>query len=115
MSATYTSTGEPQGFEFLIRMDTFDEAAATEIASRFPKSARLRVTTLSFSDGRPKVSYIIGRGNLVANGANGGINETGAKRYHTLIRAAAKAGVSIRWEARWGNSYPSAHAFETAI
>jgi hypothetical protein len=83
---------------FNLRMVTETVEQAREIAASFPKSLKVRATTLStwtgsWDDGtyEPKTyGYVTSTIELLPTGANKGLNETGIKRYWSLKRFAAK-------------------------
>jgi hypothetical protein len=91
--------------------------AAREIAALFPKSMKVRATTLtSYATGEAVVTGIICfRAGLRSDGVNGGRNETGIKRYRSLVAKLAKHGFSTEYVAQWSNAYPTLEAFEAAI
>ncbi len=73
---------------------TADEAAG--FAAQFPKSMRLHTAILcGFEDG---TAYRVGVSvTLDANGANGGVNETGIKRARRFLTALIDSGTTITY------------------
>ncbi len=117
LSAYYdTRTNAASGVSFRIQLSTLDRTHAESIAALFPKSAKLHVTTLSGLPGG-MVSVVTSDAVLLANGVNGGANETGIKRYRTWLKSAEKAGIPVTWnaQARTVNGYRTREAFESAI
>lgn len=73
---------------------------AREFASRFPKSLKLRGTSLSTTDdagNRVERGYIGSSVTLQSNGVNKGANETGIKRYHAWRKHLEAQGVPMDW------------------
>lgn len=62
-------------------------AEAMAFAARFPKSAGVQIHGANATS----------RATLLANGVNGGVNESGVRRYQSLIRTAQELGVTIEW------------------
>lgn len=83
--STLVVHGSDSGWQACASFDWPAEAMA--FAARFPASAGLQI------HGANAVS----RATLAANGANGGVNETGVRRYRSLIRRAQQLGVTIEW------------------
>ncbi len=77
------NAGRVQDVWFLARLATADEATA--LAASFPRSVRARAVGATV---RLEIA-------LRANGANGGVNETGLRRYATFRRVAAKLGPEV--------------------
>jgi hypothetical protein len=95
---------------------TREEAEAW--AAQFPKAVRFYVTTLSYSDGRAMTYHArTGSVRLTADAVNGGVNETGVRRYRSAIRTAAKLGLDVVFPAGGNvvNAYTDRAAFEAAI
>jgi hypothetical protein len=78
-----------------------DVNAARELAAKFPKSTKVRQTILSNSnkDERWEDGVVSFRANLLADGVNGGCNETGIRRYRAFRKAAAKLGLRVQFVA----------------
>lgn len=89
---------------------------AQMFVATLPKSLRVRATTMSLS-GSQLLGMVSFRVSLNADGVNGGVNETGVKRYRRYLKALADAGVEVKWdnEARCTNSYASPEEFEAAL
>lgn len=77
--------------------------------ARFPKSAGVKATTLGAAD--RSYPAVRAQANLYADGVNKGINETGLKRYRTIVRIAPE----LPWKTSFLNSYPTRAAFEAAL
>lgn len=103
------SWDRPQGFAFEVGGFPDRDAAAAFVA-QFPKGARFRIA----ADAEPGTFRAVADASLVPNGTNGDINEAGLKRYVSVLRVAERVGVTVDWVARYGNSYPTRAAFETA-
>ena len=107
-------TAVPQDATVEAVFGTVEEAAAW-VATQ-PKALGLRATTLtSYIDGPAGrtvnfVGYIQGRAILIANGINGGKNETGIKRMNRWIK-----DLNIEFVAQYSNSYPTLGAALAAI
>ncbi|MEB3023007.1 MULTISPECIES: hypothetical protein [Mycolicibacter] len=85
MTATLSVHGSSSGWQATA---SFDSAAAAEaFAASFPKSAGLKI------HGANATSRAILRGDAV----NGGVNETGVRRYQSLIAHAQQLGITIEW------------------
>jgi hypothetical protein len=82
-------------------------AEAMAFAARFPKSAGLQIHGANATS----------RATLRANGVNGGINESGVRRYWSLIRRAQQLGVTIEWHdpAQMKSVLVSQETFESAV
>lgn len=105
-----------QGIEFTAILDTPE--AAVEFVARFPKSAKLRATTLGTYDdaGNFTLGYVSHRINLRSDGVNGGVNETGIKRYRSILKAAEKAGIRVEFKGTgFLNSYPTQADLNAAL
>lgn len=96
-----------------ITMVTDNIDAAIAVASMFPKSCKVRATKLFGADSvRGYVEFQV---HLYENGVNGGVNETGIRRYKTLMKHCAKWGVPVVMaERRYANAFESIEAFEIA-
>lgn len=96
------------------RYATRDEAQAA--ADLFPKTYRVAVTTLSTIHDGTMFILRLPHGDLVANGVNGGCNETAIARYHRFLRTATKLGVHVEFDGEsYGNGYRTQQDFETAM
>ena len=76
----------------------------TAMLALFPKSAGLKLGTISSPD-EPSRPYISGYASFTANGVNGGVNETGVKRFKAIVKAAQKAGIPIVMDQTFQNSF----------
>lgn len=90
---------------------------AAEVAARFPKSAKVLSQQLSTFDRETGANLTLGTVHfaayLMANGVNGGRNETGIKRYHTFVRAAERLGYAVEYDATaYANSLTEAELAE---
>lgn len=90
---------------------TFEEAQ--RVAATFPKSVKLVSTHLS-GDPDGQSGYVSFNASFVANGTNGGVNETGLRRYRTFRRFAASLGHEVLWTATFGNAVTEAE-FERIV
>lgn len=88
-------------------------AEADAIAAQLPKS--LRVRAMGYSNSPTYHGYIQFRADLETNNVNGGVNETGLKRYRSLRKHLARLGHATTWVATYANSYDTEEAFEAAI
>lgn len=114
----------PQQVEIEIDFGT-DEAAARDFAAKLPKSYGMDVSRCGHLDGSPATYRITNRRIiLAANGVNGGVNETGVKRYRAIARKFDALGVALNFdlrnfyrpnELRAVNQYGTREAFEAAI
>jgi hypothetical protein len=97
-----------------------DAVERDAILALFPKSARLHATSLSRmgtdeNGGSRTLGYISSTIKLATDGVNGGRNETGIKRLHSILRAAEKAGLVVEYSAAAGNAYDSLSDLLAAI
>jgi hypothetical protein len=99
---------------FAFEQDFATVEAATAFVAQFPKSVKMFTCTVSTSEGG-KYYLVNTRANLTSNGINGGINETGLRRYQAVVKAAAKLGVEIVCTPNASNAYETQEAFEQAI
>lgn len=123
IDAGYDRNGRPAHVTMRIRLDeaTDHYAAKAEadafVAATFPKSAKVRGTSLSTFEGKPGADdyrnfvcgLVIFDADLASNGVNGGINETGLRRYRAMRKALAAAGIETEWAA---GGYVSSYATE---
>ena len=94
------------------------EADAVAFVAQFPKSLGLRATTLTrYEGGRSIVTgYVTFQAKLLADGTNGGRNESGVRRYRSLRKHAQRLGVAVEWKAsRSVNVYQTEEEFEAAL
>lgn len=91
---------------------TREEAEAA--AALFPKSAKFYVSTCSHPGGIYTYTART-RSELTANDNNGGRNETGIRRYRSIMARADKLGAEIEFAAGFVNHYPTRESFESAI
>jgi hypothetical protein len=126
IGAFYDPRVGPDAPSFFDASMTFDDhTTATETVAKFPKSAKVRLGDLSTFDydiyeatGKYvniHLPYASTRAVLHANGVNGGKNETGIRRYRTVVASAEKAGIEIVWRDDASNAYPTREAFEKAV
>lgn len=128
MNAEYVSSsrtdggpGHVQGFALHARYETPEQAEAA--AALFPKSCRIRtgrlstyVGTFGQPDYRDFWLYTIDVSiKLSSDRVNSGKNETGIKRYRSIMKAVEKAGLAVEWVAGYGNSYATQADFENAL
>lgn len=104
---------QPQDVRFNALFSTRE--AAEEFAATFPKSAKFQVQRLDGPDSATR--YIVeSKAILAADGVNGGRNETGIKRYNSILRNAAKLNVPVEFSAGNAvNAYLSLEDLEAAI
>jgi hypothetical protein len=101
--------------------ETYKADAAAWLAARpAPKSLGLKATGLTTpeysADGRYRtVPFIRWQANLTGDGVNGGVNETGLRRYRRLLAWAAEHGVPVVWAPIYANAYASQADLEAAI
>jgi hypothetical protein len=98
-----------------IQVNLVDKAAAQDFVAQFPKSIGWKASTCT--DGRTTWGTAGVTVQLSKDGVNGGVNETGIKRYKRAIVLLEKAGVEII-EADYNprsNQFPSRAAFEATI
>ena len=107
----HVGAGHPQQFEFNAELPT--KADAAEFAAQFPKSAKVFAGLLYTENGTR--GWASAQASLVSDGVNGGVNETGLRRYRTIVKTAERLGIEILWVARAGNAYATREAFEAAI
>lgn len=103
--------------EIKVRIVTATREEAAEIASRFPKSLRVRASSTSGSDYYDhevtdpryskahklddlwahtwEVGTVSFSASFAADGVNKGANETGLKRYRSFVKNAAKLGIPL--------------------
>lgn len=123
MMANYVSNEGPtavQNIRLDARFETREQAEAA--AALFPKACRIKVyalgtyTGLGTPDYRTFTLYTIHTDiRLNADRVNGGKNETGIKRYRSIMRAAERAGLAVEWLSFSGNSYATQADFEAAL
>lgn len=98
---------------FTLTASFADRETADAFAGQFPKACQMRAYNLG---GDPEHTAMVrSTARLTSDGVNGGVNETGVKRYRAAVRACAKLGASITYTTPYGNSYPTREAFEAAI
>lgn len=87
------------------RVATVEEAR--EIAAQFTKSTLIRGTGCTTVD-NTTVGHLSVRVDLRPNGSNGGYNESGVKRYRSVIKQIAKLGHTTEWAMVYSNSLTEA-------
>lgn len=96
------------------RSDDFPtQDMADRFAAQFPKSAGVKVRPCIMMDGGRTWSAS-GQATLAPTATNA-VNEAGVRRYRSVVRAAAKAGLEIDWTTPYGNSIPTREAFEARL
>lgn len=103
---------------------------AQAIAAQFPKSAKVRASSISgyFKGDTTEGAYssdpdaaLATHGYvhieivLQSNGVNGGVNETGIKRYRAFRKHCARLGFIVEYKADGSNSYPTEADFEASL
>lgn len=98
------------------RSPYFDAKSDAEaFLAMFPKSARLRIVSTGMLDGSTKWSAR-GEAKLSADAVNGGANETGVKRYRSMVKNAAKLNIPVVFVTSTAiNAYASLEEFDAAI
>lgn len=105
----------PQGVE-LSGPELPTREAAEEWAAQFPQSVRFRVRSCGWLDGSTTYSAGTGLIQLAANGVNGGVNETGLRRYRSAVRTAERLGLDVEFGAAGTmNAYADRATFEAAV
>lgn len=95
--------------------DYATEAEAAAVVALFPKSAKFYVSRCSHAGGIQTYSART-RATLVPTGNNGGTNETGVRRYRSIMARAEKLGASVEFvTGRTVNAYADRETFEAAI
>ena len=106
------------GSPLLVQGRSSDFATREEaelFASSFPKSLRLSVNSCDYSDERGRTWHVSFISRLLANGINGGRNETGVARYWRLTKLLADRSTAVVWRVDASNAYATQHDFERAI
>ena len=105
VTATLSVYGSSTGWQAIASFDETDEAIA--FAASFPKSAGVKVHGANAT----------ARATLRSDEVNGGVNETGIRRYQSLITRAQKLGITIEWHdsATVRTTLISQGAFEAAV
>jgi hypothetical protein len=111
-SPYFSDSHAPTHFEF--RQDFPTIEAATAFVAQFPKTTKMFTFTVHTSEGG-KYYGVATRANLASDRNNGGINETGLRRYQAVTKAAAKLGIEIVCVPNAANAYETREAFEQAI
>lgn len=107
--------GESVPQDVKIRAEFATLADADAALALFPKSCRAFTCAGRRTDGE-KYAIIAMEARLVANGSNGGKNETGIKRYRAFVAKAVKLGFAVEFiYGRAQNAYPTVESFESAI
>lgn len=107
------------------------DAAAAEFAALFPKSTKVRLTTLSrqavMEDGVPmmhvcdngeaypervRVPYVTAIIKIVPDRTTGASNEGGIRRYRSILKTLAKAGYQPEWVVPFSNAFLTPEALE---
>lgn len=117
LTATFDDNKRPQGFA-AYGPERATEAEALADLDFFPKSAKFTMDRVTFvREGRHGFYYQIQtQANLAADGVNKGVNETGVKRYRTVVRNAECMGIVWQGsEVVYPNSYLSREEFEAAL
>jgi hypothetical protein len=128
--AEFTVTATTFQIRVSAETDTVEEAR--ELAAQFPKSAKVKATTLSTyvqdADRNPVPDPVTGRryqhitkgyvafyAKLEADNTNGGRNEAGIRRYRSFARAAARLGHSVRYDVKGYTNSLTADQFAEAV
>lgn len=119
-------------FQIRVSAETDTLAQAQELAAAFPKSAKVKATTLSTyvqdEHGNPIPDPVTGRkyqhitkgyvafyAKLEADQANGGRNEAGIRRYRSFARTAEHLGHSVRYDAAGATNSLTAEQFAELV
>lgn len=109
---------EGRAYRIEAAMYVDDKAEAQAIADQFPKSVKLYAGTLHAShepEGRDYgyVQFVAG---LSSDKVNGGVNETGLKRWASFLKNAEKLGIAVEWDTEPApQKYATREAFEEAL
>lgn len=113
----YIDAGAPARVQ--MRAIVADLATAESFIAQLPKSLRLNAATLhEVVDGQMRhFGYIRFDAKLYGDGANGGKNETGIRRYRQALRHLARMGATVEFDpdTRVGNAYRTFAELHTAI
>lgn len=116
LDGTY-SKGLPQLAFAGAEVETVEQAR--EIIAQFPKYLKLHASTLTKIDTdtfeTSECGYINVRIQLLPDDVNGGVNETGIKRFLKLLEKLDRLGHTTEWKAGYGNSYDSLDEFLHAL
>lgn len=115
LSATYvTSQGKQYPASIYVSAALPTRQDADALVARFPKSVKLYAADLN---GDPlNTARVRATIDLLGTTANGGVNETGLKRYRSILKSAAKLGITVDFKAHGcAPSYPTQEALEAAI
>lgn len=104
-------TGGPLEAKITVDYPTLEDAA--EFAARFPKATRVRALPVSSIEGDYATVEI--RANLKSTKAVGEANETGVRRIRKALAVIADAGIAVKYDAPFVNSYPTREAADVAI
>lgn len=109
------STGRPGWFAAEARFDT--EAEAEAFAAQFPKSHKFRAGEVTNWRDRSSTGVARSSTKLAADDINGGANETGIKRYRSILRKAEQLGVAVEYNdpGTVSNVYRTRDDFHAAI
>ena len=89
--------------EARMHVPTLEDAQA--IAAMFPKSAKVRATTLSYDHGKI-IGTVHFHAKLLATGVTGERNEAGIRRWHSFKRNAERMGYTLEHTTPYSNSMP---------
>lgn len=81
---------------------------ADEVVAAMPRAIRARRTRLWFGDGTA-CGAITFDAKLDPNAVNGGVNETGIKRYRALRRWIQDQGITVEWQVRSASEWTEEH------
>lgn len=105
----------PQAVQFTAKVDTVEQAR--EIAAQFPKSYKVRGSSLaSYATGETvETGIVTWNRRLNPNDSNGGTNEAGIAAYHRMVAKLDQLGYDVEWATPYANSYPTRESFERNI
>lgn len=112
LAATFTHDRSPLAFVAYGPQHDTREAAEADL-DFFPKMAKFVVNRVTTGRGTGYFQ-IRTSARLAADGVNGGVNETGVKRY----RAVARNAPAVTWQGEecvYGNSFLTREDFEAAL
>lgn len=105
------TNNKPSGIRVMCVFATLADAEA--VASTMPKMVKARTRRLFGSDaGTGFLDVMV---DLCKNGVNGGVNESGIKRYRQLCKWCDANGHTVEYRPSFKNSYPSLAELDAAI
>lgn len=117
METTTTAKIFPSTVSVTANIEVPTLEAAQALAAEFPKTTKVRATTLTspidgdYTKGSRVTGIVTFQATTASNGVNGGTNETGIRRLRSFRKALAGLGISESIETPYSNSL-SADEFE---